>query len=153
MREESKEEDQSLNLEAQEINNQVNTRNQVDELKSDTDRVSFLLDKVSALGTKDPDDIFLEIMDTLTETDLVPEIGKYYTFIYSPKTPNIRYDQFPLIACVDLYKWGFKGINFHWGAYRNYTWQEIGFSELRVVYPNELQVMRTIPYQYFRINN
>lgn len=124
---------------------------QEDYLASDTQRVENLVDKIRTSGG--PDDMFLEIMQILTTKDLVPEVGKYYTFIYQPKTPRIRYDEFPLIACVGVYKWGFKGINYHWEDYRNYTWQEVANNDLLVVYPNELQDMRSIPYQKFRINN
>ena len=124
---------------------------QEDYLASDTQRVENLVDKIRTSGG--PDDMFLEIMQILTTKDLVPEVGKYYTFIYQPKTPRIKYDEFPLIACIGVYNWGFKGINYHWGDFRNYTWQEVGNNDLLVVYPNELQDMRSIPYQKFRINN
>ncbi len=124
---------------------------QEDYLASDTQRVENLVDKIRTSGG--PDDMFLEIMQILTTKDLVPEVGKYYTFIYQPKTPRIKYDEFPLIACVGVYNWGFKGINYHWEDFRNYTWQEVANNDLLVVYPNELQDMRSIPYQKFRINN
>jgi len=124
---------------------------QEDYLASDTQRVENLVDKIRTSGG--PDDMFLEIMQILTTKDLVPEVGKYYTFIYQPKTPRIRYDEFPLIACVGVYNWGFKGINYHWEDFRNYTWNEVANNDLLVVYPNELQDMRSIPYQKFRINN
>jgi len=124
---------------------------QEDYLASDTQRVENLVDKIRTSGG--PDDMFLEIMQILTTKDLVPEVGKYYTFIYQPKTPRIRYDEFPLIACVGVYNWGFKGINYHWEDFRNYTWAEVANNDLLVVYPNELQDMRSIPYQKFRINN
>ena len=145
------EEERSLNVEAQEVNSVVNQRNQVDVLRSDTDRVDFLMDKIALEGVRDPDDIFLVIMETLTQVELVPEIGKYYTFIYNAQTPHILYDQFPLVVCTGLFKWGFRGFNYHWNAYRNYNWQEIGNSDLHVVYSNEIQKLRAIPYQLFRL--
>ncbi|MHA1690919.1 MAG: hypothetical protein ACTSU7_04725 [Candidatus Heimdallarchaeaceae archaeon] len=105
--------------------------------------------RISSL--QDPDDMMLEIMDILTETEVIPEVGGYYTFIYQAKTFRVEYDQFPLIACVGVFAWGFRGFNYHWGEYRNYNWEEA--SLLRVVYPMELQVLRAIPYQSFTINN
>ena len=146
-------ESQDLNLEAQEVDSQLNARSETDYLKSDTDRVDFLLDKIQNEGIRHPDDMFLEIMTVLTEKDLVPELGKYYTFIYTAKTPHILYDQFPLIVCLALFKWGFRGFNYHLNAYRNYNWDEIGNNDLHIVYPNELQKMRAIPYQLVRLSD
>ena len=72
--------------------------------------------------TNDPEEMMLEIMDVLKDTvEPIPEVGKFYTFVYNAKTPNKSYDQHPLIACVDLFSWGFRGLNFHWERYRNYT--------------------------------
>jgi hypothetical protein len=102
---------------------------------------------------QDPDDMMLAITEILTETDLTPDVGKFYTFIYSPKTPRIRYDQFPLIACVGLFRWGFRGMNYHWGGeFRNYTWEEV-LGQLHLAYPMEMPDLRSFPYQNFKINN
>ena len=125
-------------------------KEQEEYLRSDTDRTEDLLDGLSSLT--DPDDMMLKIIETLTEFEVVPSVGKYYTFIYNPITPGITYDQFPLIACVGLFRWGFSGINYHWGDYRNYRWTEV-IGNLHVVYPLELEDMRSIPYQKFEINN
>tara|TARA_R100001460_G_C3456672_1_gene165420 strand:+ start:284 stop:601 length:318 start_codon:yes stop_codon:yes gene_type:complete len=103
------------------------------------------------LGTSDPDDMMLKILETLTDFEVVPEVGRYYTFVYKPVTPRIQYDEYPLIACVGLFPWGFRGINYHWGDYRNYNWSEV-VGNLHVVYPLELRDMRTIPYQKIRLN-
>ena len=128
---------------------------QEDYLASDTQRVENLVDDIRTSG--DPDDMFLALMEVLTTKELVPQVGRYYTFIYQAKTPRIEYDEFPLIACIGVYNWGFKGLNYHWesrgNAFHNYTWDEVGNNDLLLVYPNELQDMRSIPYQKFRINN
>ena len=100
----------------------------------------------------DADDRMLAVTEILTETEVVPDVGRYYTFIYAPKTPRIRYDQFPLIACVHIEKWGFRGYNFHWPAFRNYTWEEV-VGYLHTAYPLEMPDLRSIPYQNFQINN
>ena len=113
-------------------------------LRSRTNRTEHLIDQTSNMTN--PDDMMLEIISTLRETTPVPDVGRYYTFIYKPKTPEIRYDEYPLIACVGLYKWGFRGINYHWGDFRNYDWMEV-VGNLHLVYPLELSDMRSIPYQ------
>ena len=104
------------------------------------------------VGTEDPDDLMLEIISALTESEKVPKTGKYYIFVYNPKTPNIQYDQNPLVAVTDVFPWGFRGINFHWGEVRQYTWDEIpgGIYE---VYQSELKDLQTIPFGKFRLNS
>jgi len=123
---------------------------QEDYLISDTNRIENKVDKI--INLRDPDDMMIELLDTLKTTELVPTVGRYYTFVYYPKTPRIEYDQHPLIACVGLFRWGFRGVNYHWSDFRNYTWEEVSGS-LHLVYPLELNDMRSIPYQHFRINN
>jgi hypothetical protein len=56
-----------------------------------------------------------------------------------------------LIACTDLQKWGFRGMNFHWRKYRNYTWEEVA-GKLHVVRPNELDELIALSYGKFRLN-
>ena len=114
-------------------------------------RIKELKKKVDAAGTKDPEDLMLIIIDVFKEEVLYPEPGKFYTFIYNAKTPGIEYDQHPLIACTELQRWGFRGINFHWRKYRNYTWEEVA-GKLHVVHPNELDELLAIPYAEFRLN-
>ena len=75
-------------------------------------------------GGEDADDIMQEVLGALSEGG-APQVGKYYTFVYRPKTPNLRYDEYPLVAVTSVFSWGFKGINFHWGESRQYTFQEI----------------------------
>ena len=88
--------------------------------------------KDNLIGGESPDDMMLEILEVLTETELVPEPGKYYTFVYQPKTPNIEYDEFPLVAVTSIFQWGFRGLNFHWGQIRQYTWEEV-IGQLHIV--------------------
>lgn len=103
------------------------------------------------MGIEDPDDLMLEIISLLRQTELVPDVGKYYTFIYAPKTANITYDQHPLVAVTDIFKWGFKGINFHWREPRQYTWEEV-LGSLHLVYPEELKDLQTLPFSKIRLN-
>ena len=103
--------------------------------------------------TNDPEEMMLEIMEALNDTvEPITEVGKFYTFVYNAKTPNITYDQHPLIACTDLQSWGFRGLNFHWQKYRNYTWEELA-GQLYVVQYNELDDLLAIPYAKFLLNN
>jgi hypothetical protein len=113
-------------------------------------RVRSVIDNV--IGTEDPDDLMLEIMSVLQESGRVPQAGKYYTFVYNPKTPNISYDQNPLVAVTEVYRWGFKAINFHWGELRQYTWSEVA-GQLYEVYPDELADLREVPFANIRLNS
>ena len=102
--------------------------------------------------TNDPEEMMLEIMEALNDTVTpIPEVGKFYTFVYNAKTPDITYDQHPLIACSSLERWGFKGINFHWRQSRNYTWEELA-GQLYIVQWNELDDLLAIPYGKFILN-
>ena len=114
------------------------------------DRIAEISDNL--IGVESPDDLMLEILEALSETEGVPEAGNYYTFVYQPKTPGIQYDEFPLVAVTDVINWGFKGLNFHWGNVRQYTWQEI-VGNLHTVTSNEIESLRGIPYGKIRLNN
>ena len=102
--------------------------------------------------TNDPEEMMMEIMEALNDTVTpIPEVGQFYTFVYNAKTPDITYDQHPLIACTDLQSWGFKGLNFHWRQSRNYTWEELA-GQLYIVQYNELDDLLAIPYGKFILN-
>ena len=117
-----------------------------------TARVEELKARVLKENVNDPEDIMLLIMEIFTIQEIVPEAGKFYTFIYNAKTPNISYYQHPLIACVDIFRWGFRGLNFHWQQYRNYTWEEIP-GQLMVVEFQELDELLALQYGKFILNN
>ena len=56
------------------------------------------------IGTEDPDDLMIELMDALGSSESSrPDVGKYYIFVYAPKTPNLRYDQNPLVAVTHIF--------------------------------------------------
>ena len=96
--------------------------------------------------TNDQEEMMLEIMQVLRDTVTpIPDAGKFYTFVYNAKTPRITYDQHPLIACTEVLRWGFRGINFHLGKYRNYTWDEVA-GQLYIVDYEELGDLLSIPY-------
>jgi len=108
-------------------------------------------------GLTDPEEIMIELMDVLKESEVVPDVGNYYTYIFNAKTPNITYDQHPLVAVLEIFRWGFRGLNFHWQdvnpsqCIRNYTWEEIP-GKLHVIYKDEIEFMKGINYSKFIIN-
>ena len=120
-------------------------------IKSDRDyqkakpksRIELL--KSRTANITDPEDIMLIILEIFTEVEIVPQPGKFYTFVYNAKTPKLRYDQHPLIYCKEIKSWGFTGINFHWRKPRQYTWNEVA-GQLHKVYYEELDDMLSIPY-------
>jgi len=115
-----------------------------------SNRIRNILDNL--IGNEDPDDLMIEILDAIQESGKMPSVGKYYVFVYNPKTPNVQYDQNPLVAVTDRFQWGFRGINFHWGKMRQYTWDEIPGS-LYEVYAEELADLREIPFGKIRLNS
>ena len=45
-------------------------------------------------GMETSDDLMMQIMEACNDTVTpVPDEGGFYFFVYTPKTPNIRYDQ------------------------------------------------------------
>ena len=114
------------------------------------DRIASV--KQNMLGIESPDDLMIEILEALSESGNIPEAANYYTFVYQPKTPGIQYDEFPLVAVTDVFSWGFKGLNFHWGNVRQYTWQEM-VGNLHLVTSEEIESLRSIPYAKIRLNS
>ena len=114
-------------------------------------RVRSVVD--SLIGTENPDDIMIELMDNLgTTVTSSPSAGKYYVFVYSAKTPNIQYDSNPLVAVTDVFEWGFRGINLHVGQYRNYTYNEL-VGQLYEVNSDELADVRELPFGNIMLNS
>ena len=115
-------------------------------IQNQSGRVSQLKRKIRNMYN--PDDIMLSIMEVFTRSEFIPDVGKYYTFVYLAKTPDITYDQYPLIAVTAVERWGFKGLNYHWNEFKNYTWQEV-LGKMHVIEANEIEYMRTLPYSKF----
>ena len=98
-------------------------------------------------STNDPEEMMTQIMDLLSGTVTpIPDVGGFYTFVYNAKTPNIRYDQHPLIACTEVLRWGFRGINLHLRKSRQYTWDEVA-GQLYIVQYDEVDDLMKIPYR------
>jgi hypothetical protein len=106
-------------------------------------RVRHIVDNI--IGTEDPDDIMQSILESLKDTVLIPDVGKYYTFVYAPKTSSITYDAHPLVGVTNIYSWGFKGVNFHWNRVRQYSWEEI-VGSLHIVNSSELKDLKALPF-------
>ena len=104
------------------------------------------------IGTESADDLTQEILGVLTEGSNVPEEGSYYVFVYKPKTPGITYDEHPLVAVTDVFSWGFRGLNYHWGEMRQYTFPEV-VGGLYKVDEMELRDLRTLPFVKIRLNS
>jgi len=86
--------------------------------------------------------IMYALNDTVTP---IPETGNLCTFKYFAKTPNIEYDQHPLVAVTGLFNWGFRGLNFHLRKYRQYTWEELG-TQVYIVRQEELDDLLSLRY-------
>lgn len=110
----------------------------------DKNRIAPILKNL--IGTEKPDYLMNKILSVLTEENGPPKVGKTYTFIYYKKTPNIRYDQHPLVTITSIESWGFRGFNYHWNSSRQYTWGEIQ-GGLYPVNEMELSSLRRMPYQ------
>jgi hypothetical protein len=122
----------------------------VTDTDNDRNRVRAVVDGL--VGTESADDIMLELLEVLQESGKMPSVGKFYLFVYNAKTTSLTYDQNPLVAVTDVYSWGFKGINFHWGEMRQYTWNEVAGS-LYEIYPSELRDLQELPVANFRLNS
>ena len=98
-------------------------------------RVRGVID--SFVGVETADDIMESLIGVLSEGGKIPTAGKYYTFFYNAKTPGIQYDEYPLVGVTDVFSWGFRGINFHWGDRRQYNYDQIA-GQLYEIYPEEI---------------
>ena len=114
-------------------------------------RIRGILDNMT--GAENPDDLMMDLLEIVgNRVTPVPDIGRFYTFVYSPKTPNIQYDAHPLVAVTDIFRWGFRGMNFHWGETRQYTWNEI-VGQLYEIFPEELSDAQEIPFGKIGLNS
>lgn len=107
------------------------------------------------IGIEDPDDIMVELMETLKQSEISKQSvqpGKLYIFVYNAKTPMINYDQNPFVAVTDIFPWGFRGENFHWRQMRQYTWSEVA-GGLYEVYPAEVKDLNALNFANIRLNN
>jgi len=113
-------------------------------------RIEPIIDELNE--THDQEDQMSMIMEALNNTVTpIPEVGQFCTFVYNAKTPGISYDQHPLVAVTELYRWGFRGLNFHWRDYRQYTWEELA-GQVYIVQKDELDDLLSVQYGKFILN-
>ena len=122
------------------------------DIQTSSSKVSQLRKALAIEGAEDADLIMMNILQIFNETDLIPDAGKFYTFVYQAKTPKLEYDEHPLVAVTEVFRWGFAGYNYHWRRMRRYTWAEI-VGSLHVVRENEVRYLSSLPYGKKRINN
>lgn len=104
----------------------------------------------SMTGFETPEDLMNDIIQALSDTESsMVRPGKYYTFIYYAKTPNIKYDVHPLVQITELTAFGFKAFNYHWPMVRQYTWPEVAGTIFYEVTINEYTLLQKIPYKKF----
>lgn len=104
------------------------------------DRTKEILAKSAG---KSPTKVMSELLESLTPSVIVPEVDKYYVFVYKAKTKGIVYDQHPFVLVSAIFPWGFTGFNFHVGS-RRYTWGEV-ITNLYEVQDEELNTVEKLP--------
>lgn len=104
------------------------------------DRIAPLMEGASK---RSPTSNMQRLLNTLTNSQIVPEVDKYYVFVYKAKTKNIMYDRHPFVVVTGVYRWGFTAENFHIGP-RRYSWNEV-VSNLYPVNDDELNSMQDYP--------
>jgi hypothetical protein len=113
-------------------------------------RIEPIINDINA--TTDTEEQMLMIMEALNNTVTpIPDEGTICTFVYTAKTPGITYDQHPLVAVTELLPWGFRGFNFHWREYRQYTFGELA-GQVYIVRQDELDDLISIQYGKFILN-
>jgi hypothetical protein len=116
---------------------------------ADRNRIRAVSDNL--IGNEDPDDVMVELLEVLTEGPKSVQAGKMYIFVYNAKTNQLRYDQNPFVAVTDVFQWGFRGINLHWGESRQYTWGEVA-GGMYEVYSSEVKDLQMLPFANFKLN-
>ena len=77
----------------------MNSMEQEDYLGSTENRLEYVVDDI--INKSSSDDRMIALIEVLTETEVVPDVGRYYTFVYKPKTPRIRSKPFD---CLCVYR-------------------------------------------------
>ena len=114
-----------------------------------TERELRLKGVVKGARQDDPDTNMSRLLDVLKPSVIIPEVDKYYVFVYKAKTPGIQYDQHPLVLVGSIFSWGFNGYNEHWGRIRQYTWNEV-LSNIYELSEAEYQTCTQVPLAKFR---
>lgn len=113
-----------------------------------SNRISSIRKNLNSFSTKD--ELRKEILNSLSETHALPEVGNFYTFLHIPEK-KIIYDQYPLVATMKLQEWGFDGLNFHSKNYKSYRWNSIK-SKYHLIRKNEIEDLLELEYGKHRLN-
>ena len=127
----------------------ANPKNKISGKQKEKNSNRIISIKRDLIGIESASELMNIIIEQLQNTEREsPSMGKYYTYIYYAKTPNIIYDRHPLIRATDPTEYGFYGFNYHWGKIRQYTRPEVAspYYELTL---DELITIQSIPYAKF----
>ena len=89
------------------------------------------------------------LLSVLTPSVIIPDVDKYYVFVYKAKTKGITYDQHPLVVVTGVFRWGFTGWNMHLNQPRRYSWAEV-VSNLYLIEDSELNAVERYPITLLR---
>lgn len=84
------------------------------------------------------------LLSVLTPSTIIPDVDKYYVFVYKAKTKGITYDQHPLVVVTGIFRWGFTGWNMHLNQPRRYSWPEV-ITNLYLIEDWELNTVEKYP--------
>jgi hypothetical protein len=105
-----------------------------------------MLEEAISQATDDPNELMAIIQEIFNDTEEFPRPGNIYTFVYTAKTPGIRYDKHPLLMVESIDLSGFRGYNVHWSDHRNYVWEGVGSSFHRVQRGEEFDYLHDVRY-------
>ena len=100
-------------------------------------RISPVLDRL--IGIEDPSELVTELEEVISDSVSAPEAGQFF-------------DVNPLVAVTEVYSWGFRGVNFHHGQYRTYSFSNLVGQTYRV-YPEEIKDLQALPFGKIRLNS
>ena len=118
-------------------------------LQRQQSKIDLLFERTK--GITSPEELMDIILQIFDQTEVLPQVGKFYTFRYAAKTPKIKYDRHPLITMLSYDDKGFEGLNVHWRTRRRYNWEQV-MSSFHVLEREEFNALRRIPYARFVIN-
>jgi hypothetical protein len=109
-------------------------------------RVEIMMQRISQANDS-PNEIMAVIQEVFDDTEKYPRPGNIYTFVYTAITPQIFYDQHPLLMVESVNLSGFKGFNVHWPDHRNYLWENVTGVFHRVQKGEEFDYLHDVPYR------
>ena len=111
-------------------------------------RISPVLDRL--IGIEDPSQLVTELEEVISDSVSPPEAGQFFVFSYVPKKADTIFDVNPLVAVTEVYSWGFRGVNFHHGQFRTYSFSNLVGQTYRV-YPEEIKDLQALAFGKLRL--